>query len=325
MNKAKLEKEKKNAKLLFQYFAHYGFSHGFWTFVDAFCSRLKIQKVYENADKKRYEYCKNYLRKNYSDIIKKYQNTNLAESLDTISEESNIWVFWWQGEKELPYPVDLCLQSIKANRGKHEVIVITKDNFRDYVTLPSFIIEKFESGKMPIALFSDVLRFELLNHYGGIWLDSTFYMTGKLSSEIYSHCFYSIANDHGRKWCVTKDLWSICLMAMGKGNPLAAYLCDMNKIYWKKEDINIAYLLSDCFIAIAYEDIEAFKNMIDLVPTNNTGVFDLLEPIRNEICSQQEFKNLMGETYIHKLTYKEKYIAEVDGKKTYFGWHISYQ
>ena len=79
------------------------------------------------------------------------------------------------------------------------------------------------------------------------------------------------------------------------------------------------YLLADCFMAIGYEDIPAFKKTIDAVAPNNTGVFDLLEPIRNEVCTQQEFEKLMGDTYIHKLTYKEKYVAEVEGKKTYFG------
>ena len=97
------------------------------------------------------------------------------------------------------------------------------------------------------------------------------------------------------------------------------FMCEALRTYWMKEDANIVYLLADSFMAIGYEDIPLFRNMIENVPENNTGVFDLLEPIRNETCMQQEFEKLMGDTYIHKLTYKEKYDAEIKGHKTYFG------
>ncbi len=319
MNRAKIDKEKKNVKLLFQYFAHYGFQHGFWTLVDGLCCRLKIQKVYEHADKRRYEICKGYLRKQYGELLVKYRNTNLNVLTDKISAKYNIWVFWWQGEQKLPYPVDLCIQSIKKHAGEHTVIVITEHNYKEYVDIPEYIIQKFTDGIISITSFSDILRFELLYIYGGIWLDSTYYFTNKIQSEVYEKSFFSVSNPNGRKWVVTKDIWSISFMAMTQNHPIAAYMREAFRLYWKKENINIAYLLADCFMAIGYEDIPAFKKTIDAVAPNNTGVFDLLEPIRNEVCTQQEFERLMGDTYIHKLTYKEKYVAEVEGKKTYFG------
>lgn len=319
MNKTKLDKEKKNVMLLFQYFIHYGFQHGFWTLADGLCARLGIQKAYQYADKKRYEMCKNYLRTHYKELIEKYRNADLIEPSDTISGKSNIWVFWWQGEKKLPYPVDLCIQSIREHAGEHPVIVTTEKNYSDYVEIPKYIMQKFSDGIISLASFSDILRFELLYKYGGIWLDSTYYFTDEIQREVYEKSFFSISNPYGRKWVVTKDIWSISFMAMTQHHPIAEYMREAFRVYWKHEKVNIAYLLVDCFMAIGYENIAVFKKMIDAVPANNTGVFDLLEPIRNEVCTQQEFEKLMGDTYIHKLTYKKKYIAEVGGKKTYFG------
>lgn len=324
MNRAKINKEKKNIKLLFQYFTRYGFQHGAWTLADGLCYRLKIQKAYEYADKRRYEICKDYLRKQYGSLIIKYKNANLKVPADKISVESNIWVFWWQGEQRFPHPVNLCIQSIKKHAGRHPVILITENNYKEYVNIPKYIIQKFRDGIISLASFSDILRFELLYMYGGIWLDSTYYFTDELHSEVYEKSFFSISNSNGRKWVVTKDIWSISFMAMTKNHPIAVYMREFFRVYWKKENINIAYLLTDCFMAIGYENVAVFKKVINAVPSNNTGVFDLLEPIRNEVCTQQEFEKLMGDTYIHKLTYKEKYVAEVEGKKTYFGRLIRY-
>lgn len=39
--------------------------------------------------------------------------------------------------------------------------------------LPDYIVKKWEKGRIPADLFSDLLRLELLIRYGGTWIDST--------------------------------------------------------------------------------------------------------------------------------------------------------
>ena len=39
--------------------------------------------------------------------------------------------------------------------------------------LPGYIVEKWGKGQIPAALFSDLLRLQLLIKYGGMWIDST--------------------------------------------------------------------------------------------------------------------------------------------------------
>lgn len=317
------QKEIQNLKLAIKYFSYFGFKHGFWSVLDGLCRRLNLSKLYAYADKKRYDNCKCYLRKKYGDIIQKYKNSNLTIPTNTISPTSTIWVFWWQGMQSLPYPVNLCIESIKRHAKNHPVIVITKENYEKYVRLPSCIMKKFNDGLISVAHFSDILRFELLYLYGGIWLDSTYYVSDSLDNVIYDKNFFSISNSNGRKWVVTKDIWSVSFLAMTRNHPIAAYMRDCFRLYWDKENIILAYLLVDCFISIGYEDIPMFKKIIDSVPENNIGVFDLLNSIRNKVCTKEDFEYLMGNTYIHKLTYKQKYIPEVNGAKTYFGYLIS--
>ena len=44
--------------------------------------------------------------------------------------------------------------------------------------MPEYIVKKWEKGRIPAALFSDLLRLELLIKYGGTWIDSTVLCTG---------------------------------------------------------------------------------------------------------------------------------------------------
>ncbi len=70
-----------------------------------------------------------------------------------------------------------CYNSLKQLTG-YSLVVIDNTNWREYVELPGYIVEKWERARIPAALFSDLLRVELLIKYGGTWIDSTVLCTG---------------------------------------------------------------------------------------------------------------------------------------------------
>lgn len=153
-----------------------------------------------------------------------------------------------------------------------------------------------------------------------MWLDSTYYLTDDLQSDIYKCSFYSICHAGRRKWVVSKDRWSLSMLASGQENDFVSYCYDMLMAYWENEDVLIGYLLLDCIIALGFEQIEPFEELISRIPPNNLGVFDFLEPIRNVAVDEIRFQSMMKGTYIHKLTYKESMLpATKAGEKTYFG------
>lgn len=320
MNRAKLKKELANISLLKDYFLHYGWSLGFWTFAEAFTRRIGMTKLSERAHTHRYGVCKSYLKTHYGNIIQNYRNRQDLSLNDKIREDDPIWVFWYQGEEYAPNPVDLCIASIRRHGGKHPVIVLDKDNFKDYVTLPDYVMTKFNEKKISFAAFSDILRIALLKEHGGIWLDSTFYMTGELQPDIYEHSFFSISHGGKRKWVISKDMWSLCFLAAGNRNDFINYCYDMLMEYWKKEDILICYLILDCIIALGFEEIRPFEQMIREVPVNNLGVFDFDEKLLNAEVDEEEYQKMMQTAYLHKLTYKANMRSENQrGVKTYFG------
>lgn len=94
-----------------------------------------------------------------------------------------VWFCWLQGMEDAPLLVKACLNAVRTNMPDREVIVITKENYNSYVSLPDFIVGKWERGIMPPAMFADLLRLELLISHGGVWIDSTVLCTGWENNE----------------------------------------------------------------------------------------------------------------------------------------------
>lgn len=319
MNRARWEKELANVHLLKEYFLHYEPSLGMWTLAEGLTRRMGFIKLSQYAHEHRYGVCKEYLKSTYAEVFQKYKALPQMSLNRKISVDAPIWTFWYQGEKNAPYPVEHCLQSIRRNAGNHPVYVLDKDNYTQYVELPDYVLRKFYSREISIAHLSDILRIALLRQYGGIWLDSTFYMTGELQKELYDCSFFSVSQGGKRTWDVAKDLWSLSFLAAGEDNDLIRYCYDLLMAYWEKEDVLIGYLLLDCIIASAFEECPAIESMIRKIPPNNPGIFDFLGPIRNSQVNEEDYRKMMQGTYLHKLTYKKDMYPKIDGKKTFFG------
>ncbi len=101
-----------------------------------------------------------YLRKRYSYVIKKYKH--YTPPVDTkgcsLEYDGVIWSMWWQGEKYCPKTIKLCLASIRKHCGSHKFILITKDNYREYINIPEDIIAKVNAGYISFTHLSDIIR-----------------------------------------------------------------------------------------------------------------------------------------------------------------------
>ena len=146
------------------------------------------------------------LRKIEPFLIKKYgtqipqiaqrikANTNLPNDTNDAStsstgsgpesgtEKKTIWWCWLQGIENAPSIVRACYNSLVQGEWfkdhGYTVSVIDAQNWKKYIELPGYIVEKWEKGRIPAAMFSDLLRVELLIKYGGTWIDSTVLCTG---------------------------------------------------------------------------------------------------------------------------------------------------
>ncbi len=264
---------------------------------------------------------KSYLLKRYSNLIQKYKNVNCEDSKKVKSNK--IWICWWQGLKNAPTIVKKCVENVKRYAKNKEIIIVDKDNYKEYVDIPDYIIDKLESKKISITHFSDVLRINILNTHGGLWMDATCYVTSEGFIPENTD-FYTIKLPYNENEpCISEGKWCVFFLYGLKGNILFKFMKEFYDEYWKLEEKVIDYYVMDYMIQIAYENIPAIKKMIDNVPESNPRIHDLKNKL-NEEYNETEYMKLTKENSIHKLAHEKKYITNLeDGNMTFYGYILN--
>lgn len=212
------------------------------------------------------------------------------------------WTCWWQGEKHAPELVRACLESQHRNlpQGvKH--VVITADNYENYITLPECIQQKVKSGDITLTTLSDIIRSALLYKYGGFWMDSTLLVCKPLEKNILDFPFYT-RNLPETQYC-SNAMWSGWFLYTIPGNKLFCFLMESFFYYFSIHSKIKHYFMIDYLIAIAcnlYRDIE---EQLKAVPYNNEGAQELLKHI-TEPFDDEKVKNYIRNSSVQKLSYK---------------------
>jgi hypothetical protein len=105
-----------------------------------------------------------------------------------------IWQFWQQGvDDKTPKLVRSCLDSVKKHSNGFEVILLSRETLHEYIEeLPDFIWNKFGTGGFDFPKIANLVRLQLLSAYGGVWLDSTIYLTQPLKESWLEKDFFAL-------------------------------------------------------------------------------------------------------------------------------------
>lgn len=82
-----------------------------------------------------------------------------------------IWTYW-DNPIKIPNVVELCMKSWKKFHPEYEIILLTKKNYKGYVTIPEELTAHLNFNDSS-QRFSDLIRLWVLSEHGGIWMDST--------------------------------------------------------------------------------------------------------------------------------------------------------
>lgn len=237
------------------------------------------------------------LRKEMQPAIKEFLSSQ--KSFDK-KKSNKVWICWMQGLGNAPELVQRCVASIQENLLDRDIVLITEDNYSQYVEFPEHVTNKFVEGIISPTHFSDLLRLELLTLHGGTWIDSTVYCTSPnipsymLDSNLFVFQGLKPIDGHVMQisnWFITSETHNELL-------ELTKYLLYK---YWEKYDYVKDYFIFHLMFQLAIETYpERWK---EVFPASNTLPHILLLNLFEDY-NQTWWDNLLLTTPFHKLTYK---------------------
>lgn len=304
----------------YKLYKNFSFTIAKYNFIRFFIHR-KTNEVGKKYEFLQHESVKEYLSDKYENNLNEciIKCNGMENNQVNISRESTIWIFWWQGiDDNTPKRVVECIESINKNKSDHSVCVITKDNIKEIIELPSIYYSKLKNGLITLTHFSDLLRVELLSKYGGIWSDASFFWTKPLPESAYTLPFYTLRHNMYYDYHVCKGLWTDGFICSGPNNQFMFALKDLFRKYWNEEDILICYLLIDCFISLLYENSKNVMNMVDNVPINNKE-FLFFDQHGNEILDNSKYQYIVDNNSLFRIHFKRPLIEYQSDDITYYG------
>lgn len=255
-----------------------------------------------------------YLKKHYQKELDHMDFDN-----DTVSDadcgKNNIWICWWQGIDYAPELVKKCVESVFTYMPDKEIHIITRENYQSYVKFPAWITEKWEKGIISDTKISNMLRLELLIQYGGVWMDATVLLTGRIPEWVYQNnlFFFSTSRDYD----ITR-IYNNYFMYAARGQRFMKALCELHYIFWKKENKVHEYFLWHLFANMCAEKYAEDLKGIYFIPDNIVHLLShsILEPF-----DERYWKEVTKVTNIHKLSWKIDISGEKEG--TYYDYILN--
>jgi hypothetical protein len=268
----------------------------------------------------KYNAITDFLYKENRDLIETFNQKQKVITF-TIGTDTNIWVFWWQGIEAAPDLVKMCINSIKIHSNGRNVIILDRNNYRNYVQMDSKYVGLVRAGKMTKTQFSDLLRLNLLYQNGGIWFDATYLILEDLSSAVGDLSFWTIRHGMKKEYPMSKGLWTGSAIAFSKGNPVLKLIVDMYDRYYERHDVLIDYLLIDHMFGTCCDHSSLAEKMFKNVPENNREVNNLLS-IMNQPYSEDLVKSTVDQTTMNKLSWKIHMMESKNSRETVYGHYL---
>lgn len=269
-----------------------------------------------------------FLIQKYGSKVQESKKFNSSRELKH-KHQKVIWWCWLQGIGNAPSIVKACfnslmrefkgssVQEVQGLSDGYEIKLIDAENWKEYIELPDFIVKKWEKKQIPPALFSDLLRLELLIKYGGTWIDSTVLCTGFKEFKGLSSSSDSVDSPSVQefKQYLDADLFLFQYTKQGSipvsisnwfisahsNNEVLIVLRDMLYAYWKDYDCVLDYYIFHLFFAMISKE---FPEQITAMPYGQSQNSLVLLHHWGDKFEQKKWDKLTSQVCVHKLAFR---------------------
>lgn len=235
------------------------------------------------------------LEKKYLPFIRsmKYEKNNMEKS-------DYIWICWFQGIESAPELVKACVGSVRKNFPEKKIVILTDKNIHEYVQMPNYIEEKRAKKIITPAHYSDLLRVVLLCEYGGLWVDSTVYCTGREQYEEFKNDDLFVYRKLVESKSMKPIVCSSWLIYAKKNNPILVQTRNAIWEYWKHENkLNDYFLFHMLLSMVAKEHLADWK----AISMFNNVSPHVLQTELNDRFTEKRWNQLKTASSFHKLNH----------------------
>ena len=217
----------------------------------------------------------------------------------------------------MPPLVRACYKSIRRQAPTELVTLVTKNNVATCIHLPQYIFDKVDSGVITLTHFSDIIRAALLFQRGGLWIDATVFASRPITNLSLSAVFFTLKPPYFVD-TISYGRWTTFLVGARQGSPVFHLLQSLFFSYWENENILIDYFLIDYMLAVAYDNSEEIRLLIDAGGVDGRDIFDLASSLDKEF-DDDLFVQMTNRTTFHKLSWKLPWRSTTrDGAETIY-------
>lgn len=269
-----------------------------------------------------------FLVKKYAPVVSSFKSQDFGKR--SHEHPRVIWWCWLQGIESAPKIVKACYNSLSLLKG-YKVKMIDNANWREYVELPRYIVEKWERGRIPAAMFSDLLRVELLIEYGGTWIDSTVLCTGvndnhndnenskdstlyTLHSQLKQYMNAPLfVFQYTKEGSVPVSISNWFITAC-RNNEVLMVLREMLYAYWRDYDCVLDYYIFHLFFAMISKE---YPEQMAAMPYAQSQRSLVLLHHWGEKFDQRKWDKLSSEVCFHKLAFRVREHIKKDHENYY--------
>lgn len=227
-----------------------------------------------------------------------------------------IWQYWGQGvdSGDLPEIIKICFDSVDKHKGDYQVIRLTDATLSEYIVFPDFVRCKLENAQFSRTFFSDLLRVALLSVYGGVWLDATILLTGRLPQKYEEPDFFMFQRSDDEK---NRNYWENAfayyfgwepefkvrvlnsIIFAQKGTSLILTLADLLFYFWETQDSIPDYF----FFQILFNELITKYRPDENCPIVNDCIPHIIQTKMNGSYDDVSFEEALKLSSMHKMTY----------------------